>query len=67
MLGSRSDENIGAISVVVTLIYESYIWYLARVALDTTVLAAIFIALLDLVLGVVISQVTLSLYLKPAG
>ena len=67
VLGSRSDENIGVISVVVTLIYESYVWYLARVALDTTVLAAIFIALLDLVLGVVISQVTLSLYLKPAG
>jgi hypothetical protein len=67
MLGSRSNEDVAVISMVATLIYESYVWYIARVALDTTVLAAVFIALLDLVLSVVISQVTLSLYLKPAG
>jgi hypothetical protein len=67
ILAPRSDQNIGIISMVVTLIYELYVWYLARVALDTTVLAAIFIALLDLVLSVVISQVTLSFYLKPGG
>ena len=62
MRGSQFDEGIGIIAVAATLVYEWYVWYIARVALDTTGLAAVFIALLDFVLGVVISQVAVSLY-----
>jgi hypothetical protein len=62
MRGSQFDEGIGIIAVAATLVYEWYVWYIARVALDTTGLAAVFVALLDFVLGVVISQVAVSLY-----
>jgi biotin transporter BioY len=62
MLGPQSGEGIGIVAAVATLIYELYVWYIARVALDTTGLAAAFIALLDFALGVVISQVTVGLY-----
>ena len=62
MRGSQFDEGIGIIAVAATLVYEWYVWYIARVALDTTGLAAVFIALLDFVLGVVISQIAVSLY-----
>ena len=55
-------EDIGIIAVVATTVYEWYVWYIARVALDTTALAAVFVALLDFALGVVISQVTVGLY-----
>jgi len=48
--------------VFATLVYEWYVWYIARVALDTTAAVAVFIALLDFVLGVMISQVTVGLY-----
>jgi hypothetical protein len=62
MLGPQSGEGIGIVAAVATLIYELYVWYIARVALDTTGLVAAFIALLDFALGVVISQVTVALY-----
>jgi hypothetical protein len=62
MLGPQSGEGISIVAAVATLIYEWYVWYIARVALDTTGLAAAFIALLDFALGVVISQVTVGLY-----
>ena len=62
MLGPQPGESIGIVAVFATLVYEWYVWYIARVALDTTAAAAVFIALLDFVLGVVISQVTVGLY-----
>ena len=62
MLGPQPGESIGIVAVFATLVYEWYVWYIARVALDTTTLAAVFVALLDLVLGAVISQVTVGLY-----
>ena len=62
MLGPPSAEGIGTVAVVATFVYEWYVWYIARVALDTAGLAAVFIALLDFALGVVISQVAVSLY-----
>ena len=62
MLGPQSGAGIGIIALVATLVYEWYVWYIARLALDTTTLTAVFIALLDFVLGVVINQVTVSLY-----
>jgi len=62
MLGPQSGQSVGIVAVFATLVYEWYVWYIARVALDTTALAAVFVALLDLVLGAVISQVTVGLY-----
>ena len=62
MLGPQPGESIGIVAVFATLVYEWYVWYIARVALDTTAVAAVFIALLDFVLGVMISQVTVGLY-----
>ena len=62
MLGPQPGESIGIVAVFATLVYEWYVWYIARVALDTTAAAAVFIALLDFVLGVVISQVAVGLY-----
>ena len=62
MLGPQPGESIGIVAVFATLVYEWYVWYIARVALDTTAAAAVFIALLDIVLGVIISQVTVGLY-----
>ena len=62
MLGPRSAAGIGLVAVVATLIYEWYVWYIARVALDITGPTAVFIAVLDFVLGVLISQVAGGLY-----
>jgi len=62
LLGPRSAAGIGLVAVVATLIYEWYVWYIARVALDTTGPAAFSIAVLDFVLGVVVSQVAGNLY-----
>jgi len=62
MFGPQSSQTVGVVAVLATLVYELYVWYIARVALDTTALAAVFVALLDLVLGAVISQVTVGLY-----
>jgi len=46
-------------AAIATLLYE---WFIARVALDTTGLVAVFVVLLDLVLGVFISRITGGLY-----
>jgi len=62
LLGPLSGEDIVIVAYVATLVYECYVWYIARVALDTTGLAAIFIALLDYVLARLIIGVTSSLY-----
>ena len=62
MRGSQFDEGIGIIAVAATLVYEWYVWYIARVALDITGPTAVFIAVLDFVLGVLISQVAGGLY-----
>jgi hypothetical protein len=62
LLDPLSGAGIVIVAYVATLIYECYVWYIARVALDTTGLAAVFVALLDFALGVVISQVSGSLY-----
>jgi hypothetical protein len=59
VLGSSTASAIEAAAVIAVLVYE---WYLARVALDTTVPAAIFVVFVDLLLGVLISQVTGSMY-----
>ena len=42
-----------------TLVYE---WYIARVALDTPGSTAVFVILVDLVLGVFISRIAAGLY-----
>lgn len=62
MLGPQSGEDIGIASLVATLVYEWYVWYIARVALDTTGLVAVFIALVDLALALLISGITSGLY-----
>ena len=62
MRGSQFDEGIGIIAVAATLVYEWYVWYIARVALDITGPTAVFIAVQDFVLGVLISQVAGGLY-----
>ena len=59
VLSNQASEAMDIAAAIATLVYE---WFIARVALDTTGLAAVFIALLDFVLGVVISQVAVSLY-----
>jgi hypothetical protein len=59
MLGTQASEAIDVVAAIATLVYE---WYIARVALETTGYAAVFVVLVDLVLGVVISRVVGSLY-----
>jgi len=59
MLSTQTSEAIDIVAAVATLVYE---WFIARVALDTTGLIAVFVVLLDLVLGVLISHVTGGLY-----
>jgi hypothetical protein len=59
VLGTQASEAIDIVAAIATLVYE---WFIARVALDTTVAAAAFVVLLDLVLGVLISRVTGGLY-----
>ncbi len=59
ILSSRAGESLDIVAVIATLVYE---WYIARVALDTTGSAAAFIVIVDLSLGIIISQVAGSLY-----
>jgi hypothetical protein len=59
MLSTQVSEAIDIVAAIATLVYE---WFIARVALDTTGLVAVFVVLLDLVLGVLISRITGSLY-----
>ena len=50
---------IEAIAAVAVLVYE---WFIARVALDTTAAAAVLIVVVDLILGVLVSNIASSLY-----
>jgi hypothetical protein len=59
LLGAPAAHTIEAVAAIAVLVYE---WYIARVALDTTASAAGLIVLVDLVLGVFISNVASSLY-----
>jgi hypothetical protein len=59
ILGARAGEPLDVAAAIATLIYE---WYIARVALDTTGSLAVFVVLVDLVLGVFISRVAGGLY-----
>jgi len=59
VLSTQASEAMDMAAAIATLLYE---WFIARVALDTTGLVAIFVVLLDLVLGVFISRITGGLY-----
>ena len=59
VLSTQASEAMDLAAAIATLLYE---WFIARVALDTTGLVAVFVVVLDLVLGVLISRVTGGLY-----
>jgi hypothetical protein len=59
VLSAQVSEAMDMAAAIATLLYE---WFIARVALDTTGLVAIFVVLLDLVLGVFVSRITGGLY-----
>jgi hypothetical protein len=59
VLSNQASEAMDIAAAIATLVYE---WFIARVALDTTGLVAVFVVLLDLVLGVLISRITGWLY-----
>jgi hypothetical protein len=59
VLSAQASEAMDMAAAIATLLYE---WFIARVALDTTGLVAIFVVLLDLVLGVFVSRITGALY-----
>jgi hypothetical protein len=58
-LSTQASEAIDIVAAIATLVYE---WFIARVALDTTGVVAVFVVLLDLVLGLLISRITGGLY-----
>ena len=59
ILSIQASQAIDIVAALATLVYE---WFIARVALDTTGRVAVFVVLVDLVLGVLISHVTGRLY-----
>jgi hypothetical protein len=59
VLSTQVSEAMDLAAAIATLLYE---WFIARVALDTGGVVAIFVVLLDLVLGVFISRITGGLY-----
>jgi hypothetical protein len=59
VLGAQVSAAIEVAAAIAVLVYE---WYIARVALDTTAVAAAFIVFVDLVLGAVISHAASGLY-----
>src|SRR5690349_12763033 len=59
VIGTQPAQAIEIVAAIAVLVYE---WFIARVALETTVSAAAVTVLVDLVLGVVINQVASSLY-----
>ena len=59
ILSIQASQAIDIVAALATLVYE---WFIARVALDTTGLVAVFVVLVDLVLGVLTSHVTGRLY-----
>lgn len=59
LLGAAPSQAIEVAAGIAVLVYE---WFIARVALDARAPAAILVVLVDLVLGVVVSNVASSLY-----
>jgi hypothetical protein len=59
LLGASPAQAIEVAAGIAVLVYE---WFIARVALDATAPAAILVVLVDLVVGVVVSNVASSLY-----
>jgi hypothetical protein len=59
VLGAEPSQAIQIAAAVAVLVYE---WFIARIALDTTALAAMFIVFVDLLLGVLISHAASGLY-----
>ena len=59
ILGAQPSQAIEVAAAVAVVVYE---WFIARVALDTTALAAVFIVFVDLLLGVLISHAASGLY-----
>jgi hypothetical protein len=59
VLGASPAQAIEVAAGIAVLVYE---WFIARVALDATAPAAILVVLVDLVVGVVVSNVASSLY-----
>jgi branched-subunit amino acid transport protein AzlD len=59
VLGAQPAQAIEVAAAIAVLVYE---WFIARVALDTTAGGAVFVVLVDLLLGVLISHVAGGLY-----
>jgi hypothetical protein len=59
VLSAPAAQAIELAAAMGVVVYE---WFIARVALDTTVYAAAFIVFVDLILGALISHVASSLY-----
>jgi biotin transporter BioY len=59
ILGDPAAQTIEVAAAVAVLVYE---WYIARVALEASGVAATLVVLVDLVLGVIVSRAAGSLY-----
>src|SRR5215468_9442504 len=59
VLAGQLAQAIEIVAAVAVLVYE---WFIARVALDTTAAAAVFVVFVDLLLGMLISHVAGGLY-----
>ncbi|HEY3909652.1 MAG TPA: hypothetical protein VGM07_07155 [Stellaceae bacterium] len=59
LLGDPIAQALEVAAAIAVLVYE---WYIARVALQTTGLAATLVVLVDLVLGLIVSRAAGSLY-----
>jgi branched-subunit amino acid transport protein AzlD len=59
VLGAQPAQAIEIAAAVAVLVYE---WFIARVALETTAAAAVFVVFVDLLLGVLISHIAGGLY-----
>jgi hypothetical protein len=59
VLDASPAQAIEVAAAIAVLVYE---WFIARVALETTASAAVFVVFVDLLLGVLVSHVASSLY-----
>jgi hypothetical protein len=59
VFGAPSGQAVEVVAAIAVLVYE---WYIARVALDITAVAAVLVVFVDLVLGVLINNVASSFY-----
>ena len=59
LLGAAPSQAIEVAAGIAVLVYE---WFIARVALDARAPAAVLVVLVDLVLGIIVSNVASSLY-----